>query len=215
MSTSLPNYRSALLLCTTVFLLAARSVTADQIKYYLVPFSYEDSIHANNDTLTGTITVSAVGGIFGTYSYGGTGNEAITVSTDFTMTSSDHGILPLTASGSKTLDNILSSGSVTFSAAGIDLYPSATFWVNYPASSSPFVSADWAPHDNVFFVSAGPDGVTGMTMQIHDTDVSSNFVGGVWTIATVPEPGTLALLGVAIMGLGGGRLVLRRNRVRR
>jgi len=209
---------AALLLFSAVFLVSASTARADQLTYNIIPFSYVDNINpGDTDTFTGTITVSAAGGIFNTYTAGDDStNSAITLTWDLIMTSDDPTVSQVSAGYYATLDTVLQGGSVTFSAAGIDLATTADLNLDTTSSVpySAYVLSHWGPVDVIFNVAANPGGGFNggiQTMQIHDTSTSANYVNGLWTIAVVPEPATLTLL--ALGGLTSlGAMWIRRRR---
>ena len=75
-------------------------------------------------------------------------NSAITVTFNLIVTSSDPGVLQVTASGSKTLDNLLLTGEIQFSATELNLFSDTTLTINNQPEGyfTPYVDANWAPH---------------------------------------------------------------------
>ncbi len=202
----------ALLVCSSMALLfAAHQADAGTITYHIVdyPAAELDVVTAGGyqDSASGTITATATD-LLTSFTAGShtppSDPSLVTISYDITLSSAVPG-LPVPSihyTGTDTLDHLLGSGTVTFTSTDILL---GGYIALSHSDFSSFELLYWRPDINAYMGYLTLAG-TGTEFKWDPADPLTLIGSAPWTIATVPEPASGMLFGVALASLGFVRL---------
>jgi len=209
----------ALVGAPVLWLAIASIAQADTMTYNVISNPQPD-IHNGSPyevDISGTITVDNTGGsAIGTFD--SSNDSDVSVLTDLTMSTTDPGAIPnpVTVSGSVPLTtafNIVGSSQLFATATSLSLGSNTYFDLNTGGGmlGANYLQVLYDTHDNNYNGAAGEQGPPESMQFLNSNPNGQYLVGGQWEIAAaVPEPGTLTLLGSALLGVSA--ISLRRRR---